>query len=247
MAQKTALVTGGTGTIGSEIGRQLSEAGYRVVATCLPAEADMAKDWQSKQKSDGYEIGVVPCDLSDFAATSEAVAKAVQLVGPIDVLVNVAGITRDAALRKMTPQQWHEVIQSNLDSVFNATRNVIEGMLERGFGRIISISSINGQKGQFGQANYAASKAGIHGFTMSVAQEGARKGVTANTISPGYIESPMVNAVPEDIRNQIIAQIPRNRLGRPADIARTVVFLAADDADFITGANIPVNGGHYMS
>jgi acetoacetyl-CoA reductase len=218
-----------------------------VVATCLPAEADMAPEWQAKQKQDGYEIGVVPCDLADFEATKSAVAKATELAGTIDILVNVAGITRDAALRKMSPQQWHEVIQSNLDSVFNATRNVIEGMLERGFGRVISISSINGQKGQFGQANYAASKAGIHGFTMSLAQEGARKGVTANTVSPGYIESPMVNAVPEDIRNQIIAQIPRNRLGRPADIARTVVFLAADDADFITGANIPVNGGHYMS
>jgi acetoacetyl-CoA reductase len=247
MTQRTALVTGGTGTIGSEICRQLSAAGCRVVATCLPAESDLAKDWQAQQKEAGYEIGVVACDLSDFEATREAVAEAQQLTGPIDILVNVAGITRDAALRKMTPQQWREVIESNLNSVFNATRNVIEGMLERGFGRVVSISSINGQKGQFGQANYAASKAGIHGFTMSLAQEGARKGVTANTISPGYIESPMVNAVPEEIRNQIIAQIPRARLGRAADIARTVVFLAAEDADFITGANIPVNGGHYMS
>jgi len=247
MAQRTALVTGGTGTIGTEICRQLCAAGYSVVATCLPVEAEIAQKWQADQKKAGYEIGFVPCELSDFDATRSAVAKAVDMVGPIDVLVNVAGITRDAALRKMTPEQWHQVIQSNLDSVFNTSRNVIEGMLERGFGRVISISSINGQKGQFGQTNYAASKAGIHGFTMSLAQEGARKGVTANTISPGYIESPMVNAVPEEIRNQIIAQIPRNRLGRPADIARVVVFLAADDADFITGTNIPVNGGHYMS
>jgi acetoacetyl-CoA reductase len=247
MAQKTALVTGGTGTIGSEICRQLCRADHKVVATCLPVEADIAKAWQAEQEAAGYTIGVVPCELTDFEATKQAVAQATQLAGPVDVLVNVAGITRDATLRKMTPEQWREVLQANLDSVFNATRNVIEGMLDRGFGRVISISSINGQKGQFGQANYAASKAGIHGFTMSLAQEGARKGVTANTISPGYIESPMVNAVPEDIRNQIIAQIPRNRLGRPADIARVVVFLAADDADFITGANIPVNGGHYMS
>jgi acetoacetyl-CoA reductase len=243
MTQRTALVTGGTGTIGTEICRQLAAAGQRVVATCLPAEADQAKDWQATQQADGHDITVVACDLSDFDSTAAAVSEA----GDIDVLVNVAGITRDAALRKMTPEQWHAVIRSNLDSVFNATRNVIEGMLERGFGRIISISSINGQKGQFGQTNYAASKAGIHGFTMSVAQEGARKGVTANTVSPGYIESPMVNAVPEDVRNAIIAQIPRARLGRPADIARVVVFLAAEDADFITGANIPVNGGHYMS
>jgi acetoacetyl-CoA reductase len=247
MTQKTALVTGGTGTIGTEICRQLCQAGYRVVATCLPVEAGMAEQWQAKQKQDGCEIGVVPCELTDFEATQAAVTRATELAGPVDVLVNVAGITRDATLRKMTHEQWREVMQANLDSVFNATRCVIEGMLDRGFGRVISISSINGQKGQFGQANYAASKAGMHGFTMSLAQEGARKGVTANTVSPGYIESPMVNAVPEDIRQQIIAQIPRNRLGRPADIARVVVFLAADDADFITGANIPVNGGHYMS
>jgi acetoacetyl-CoA reductase len=247
MTQKTALVTGGTGTIGTEICRQLAGAGCKVVATCLPVEADLAKEWQATQKSAGYDIDVVPCELSDFEATGAAVAKAGELAGPVDILVNVAGITRDATLRKMTPAQWREVIESNLDSVFNTTRHVIEGMLDRGFGRIISISSINGQKGQFGQANYAASKAGIHGFTMSIAQEGARKGITANTISPGYIESPMVNAVPEEIRNQIIAQIPVNRLGRPADIARTVVFLADEDAGFITGANIPVNGGHYMS
>jgi acetoacetyl-CoA reductase len=247
MTQRVALVTGGTGTIGTEICRQLGAAGHRVVATCLPAEADVANSWQEKQKQAGYDIAVVPCDLADFEATAAAVRTAEQQVGPVDVLVNVAGITRDASLRKMTPEMWHAVIQSNLDSVFNATRNVIEGMLDRGFGRVISISSINGQKGQFGQTNYAASKAGIHGFTMSLAQEGARKGVTANTISPGYIESPMVNAVPEEVRKQIIAQIPRARLGRPADIARVVVFLAAEDADFITGANIPVNGGHYMS
>lgn len=247
MAQRVALVTGGTGTIGTEICRQLCTAGHRVVATCLPAEADIARQWQAEQREAGYDITVVPCELSDFEATAAAVKTAQQEVGPADVLVNVAGITRDASLRKMTPQQWHEVIQSNLDSVFNVTRNVIEGMLDRGFGRIVSISSINGQKGQFGQSNYAASKAGIHGFTMSVAQEGARKGVTANTISPGYIESPMVNAVPEEVRQQIIAQIPVSRLGRPADIARVVVFLAAEDSDFITGANIPVNGGHYMS
>jgi len=243
MAQKTALVTGGTGTIGTEICRQLARAGCKVVATCLPADTERAGTWQAEQKNAGFDIDVVFCDLGDFEATQAAVTG----IGPVDILVNVAGITRDATLRKMTPEQWHEVIQSNLDSVFNTTRHVIEGMLDRGFGRIISISSINGQKGQFGQANYAASKAGIHGFTMSIAQEGARKGVTANTISPGYIDSPMVNAVPEEIRNQIIAQIPVGRLGQPADIARAVVFLAAEEAGFITGTNIPVNGGQYMS
>ena len=247
MAQRTALVTGGTGTIGTEICRQLGEAGCKVVATCHPAEVEMIDEWQATQRQDGYEIAVVPCDLADFSAAATAVKQAEEQAGPVDIVVNVAGITRDASLRKMTPEQWDEVIRSNLDSVFNTTRNVIEGMLERGFGRVISISSINGQKGQFGQTNYAASKAGIHGFTMSVAQEGARKGVTANTISPGYIDSPMVNAVPEEVRKQIIAQIPRARLGKPSDVARIVVFLAADDADFITGANIPVNGGQFMS
>jgi acetoacetyl-CoA reductase len=217
------------------------------VTTCLPAETERAGSWQAEQKAAGFDIGVVYCELADFESTKAAMEQAAQQAGPIDILVNVAGITRDASLRKMTSEQWHAVIQSNLDSVFNATRNVIEGMLERGFGRVISISSINGQKGQFGQANYAASKAGMHGFTMSLAQEGARKGVTANTISPGYIDSPMVNAVPEEVRKQIIAQIPVARLGQPADIARVVVFLAADEAGFITGANIPVNGGQYMS
>lgn len=247
MAQRTALVTGGTGTIGTEICRQLCQAGHRVVTTCLPVEKDSAARWQAAQKDAGFDIGIVFCELSDFESTKAAVADATGQAGPVDILVNVAGITRDATLRKMTPEQWHEVMRSNLDSVFNTTRNVVEGMLERGFGRVISISSINGQKGQFGQANYAASKAGMHGFTMSLAQEGARKGVTANTISPGYIDSPMVNAVPEEVRKQIIAQIPVARLGRPGDIARVVVFLAADEAGFITGANIPVNGGQYMS
>jgi acetoacetyl-CoA reductase len=247
MTQRAALVTGGTGTIGTEICRQLSASGHKVAATCLPIEADIAKKWQATQKNDGFEFTVVPVELTDFNATTAAVKTAEAEVGPIDVLVNVAGITSDATLKKMKPEQWHAVIQANLDTVFNATRNVIEGMLNRGYGRVISISSINGQKGQFGQANYAASKAGIHGFTMSLAQEGARKNVTANTVSPGYIESPMVNKVPEDVRNQIIAQIPRARLGKPADIARVVAFLAAEESDFITGANIPVNGGHYMS
>ena len=247
MTQRAALVTGGTGTIGTEICRQLGATGHKVAATCLPVEADIAKEWQATQKKEGHEFAVVPCDLTDFDATAAAIKSAEMEVGPIDVLVNVAGITSDATLRKMTPEMWHAVIHANLDTVFNATRNVIEGMLERGFGRVISISSINGQKGQFGQANYAASKAGIHGFTMSLAQEGARKNVTANTVSPGYIESPMVNKVPEEVRNQIIAQIPRARLGKPADIARVVAFLAAEESDFITGANVPVNGGHYMS
>jgi acetoacetyl-CoA reductase len=218
-----------------------------VAATCLPAEAEtLAKEWQAARAAEGHEMMVVPVELSNFEATQEAVGSVESTMGPVDILVNAAGITRDASLRKMTPDQWHEVIASNLDTVFNTTRNVFPGMLERGFGRIVNISSVNGQKGQFGQANYAATKAGIHGFTMSVAQEGARKGVTANTVSPGYIGTPMVLAVPEDIRTKIIAQIPVGRLGDPDEIARVVAFLAADESGFITGADFSINGGQHM-
>lgn len=247
MTSRTALVTGGIGTIGTEICRQLCLADYKVIASYHPSEKNRIEAWQAERQEESLEVILVCCDLSNFDSTAAAIEQAENQAGPIDILVNVAGITNDNTLRKMSIDQWNDVIGSNLDSVFNATRNVFAGMLERQFGRIISISSINGQKGQFGQCNYAASKAGIHGFTMSIAQEGASKGVTANTISPGYIESPMVNKVPEEIRQQIIAQIPARRLGQPADIARTVLFLAAEDADFITGTNIPVNGGHYMS
>jgi len=248
MPTRIALVTGGTGAIGAEICKHLAAQGCRVAATCLPTDEEIAKakEWEQAGKAEGHEMMSVPCDLGDFDATTAAVKKVADALGPVDILVNAAGITRDAALRKMTPQQWREVINSNLDSVFNTTRNVIEGMLDRGFGRIINISSINGQKGQFGQANYAATKAGIHGFTMSVAQEGARKGVTCNTVSPGYIGTPMVMAVPEDVLKKIVAQIPVGRLGKPDEIARIVAFLAHDDAGFITGADFSANGGQHM-
>ncbi len=248
MPSRIALVTGGTGTIGTEICRQLGRQGNRVVATCLPDDAELARarSWEEGLKEEGLDASFVPCNLSDFEATAAAIHDVGQRVGPIDILVNAAGITRDAPLRKMTPQQWREVIQANLDSVFNATRNVIEGMLERGYGRIVNISSVNGQKGQFGQANYSATKAAIHGFTMSVAQEGARKGVTVNTVSPGYIESPMVVAVPEDVRAKIVAQIPVARLGKAGEVARLVAFLAAEESGYITGADFSINGGLHM-
>lgn len=189
---------------------------------------------------------VYGCDLADFEQTAAVFARIEQDIGPVDILVNAAGITRDATLRKMTPDQWRAVIAANLDSVYSTTRCVFGGMMDRGFGRIINISSVNGQKGQFGQANYAASKAGIHGFTMSIAREGARKGVTANTVSPGYIESPMIMAVPEEHRAKIMAEIPVGRFGRPEEIGRVVAFLAAEESGFITGADISVNGGQHM-
>jgi acetoacetyl-CoA reductase len=247
MSNRVAVVTGGTGAIGTEICKYLAAEGCRVAATCLPEEADtLAKAWKEACSAEGLDFMTVPVDLGNFEATGQALAQVVEALGPVDVLVNAAGITRDASLRKMTPEQWDEVMKSNLYSVFNATRHVFPGMLERGFGRIINISSINGQKGQFGQANYAATKAGIHGFTMSVAQEGARKGVTVNTVSPGYIATPMVMSVPEEIRNGIIAQIPVGRLGKPGEIARLVAFLAADESGFITGADCSINGGQHM-
>ena len=186
------------------------------------------------------------CNVADFDDTASTIRAIESDIGPVSALVNAAGITRDAALRKMSVDQWRAVLSANLDSVFNTTRCVIEGMMERGFGRIVNISSVNGQKGQFGQANYAASKAGMHGFTMSVAREGARKNVTCNTVSPGYIESPMIMAVPEEHRAKIVAEIPVGRFGKPSEIARVVAFLAAEESAFITGADISVNGGQHM-
>ncbi len=247
MSGRVAVVTGGTGAIGTEICKHLGAMGCRVVAVCRPATIDCkGKEWEAARREDGYEMKVIGCDLTDFDATREIIHWVEENIGPIDILVNAAGITRDAPLRKMTEDQWHQVLAANLDSVFNTTRNVIEGMTARGFGRIVNISSVNGQKGQFGQSNYAASKAAIHAFTMSIALEGARKGVTANTISPGYIDSPMIRAVPEEIRAKILEQIPVGRYGKPEEIGRAVAFIASDDSGFITGADLSINGGQYM-
>jgi acetoacetyl-CoA reductase len=248
MSTRVAVVTGGTGTIGTEICKHLAASGHKVVALCLPGTPDCVPDvWEAARKAEGYnDAKVYGCDVTNFEETAAVFAKIEQEVGPIDVLVNAAGITRDSALRKMSPEQWHQVLRANLDSVFNTSRQVIGGMMDRGYGRIVNISSVNGQKGQFGQANYAASKAGIHGFTMSVAREGARKGVTCNTVSPGYIESPMIMAVPEEHRGKIMAEIPVGRFGKPSEIGRLVAFLAAEDSGFITGADISINGGQQM-
>jgi acetoacetyl-CoA reductase len=242
---KVALVTGGTGGIGNAICRQLADAGCRVATNYRNEEK--ARKWAQQCKEDGYDIRSYPGDVSDFRACEALVKKVESELGPIDILVNNAGMTKDTTLRKMTLDQWNIVINTNLNSVFNLTKQVIDGMSQRGFGRVINISSINGQKGQMGQSNYAASKAGMHGFTMSVAQEVARKGVTVNTISPGYIATEMVMAVPEDIRNKIVATIPTGRLGEPEEVAYMVTFLASEQAGFVNGADISLNGGQYMS
>jgi acetoacetyl-CoA reductase len=206
-----------------------------------------AQRWRTQCLEKGYDIPVHRADVSDFDQCKTLIAQVEEEHGPIDILVNNAGVTRDTTLRKMTQEQWATVMRIDLDSVFNMTQPLIGGMAARGFGRVINISSINGQKGQLGQANYSAAKAGMHGFSMAVAQEVARKGVTVKTVSPGYIATEMVLAVAEEIRNRIIATIPMARLGRPEEIANVVNFLASDEASFITGANISVNGGQFMN
>lgn len=241
---KTALVTGGTGGIGNAICIRLSEAGCKVVTTYRNREK--AQQWQQENAASGRDFAIVACDVGDYASCQSMAAEIQADHGQIDIVVNNAGLTRDKVFLKMTPDMWSDVIRTDLDSVFNVTHQFVPGMVERGHGRIINISSINGQKGMFGQTNYAAAKAGMHGFTMSLAQETARKGLTVNTISPGYIATDMVMAVPEEIRDKIIAQIPVQRLGKPEEIAATVAFLCSDDAAFITGANIAVNGGQFM-
>jgi acetoacetyl-CoA reductase len=244
---RVALVTGGIGGLGTEICRQLAQAGRRVIALDLASREERVAAFHDDVAGFGGAVTFEPADVSDFESCKQVVTRIEQQHGSVDVLVNAAGITRDASLRKMTSQQWHELMHVNLDGVFNMCRNVVEGMTTRGFGRIVNISSVNGQTGQFGQTNYSAAKAGVHGFSMALARETARKGITVNTVSPGYCDTPMVAAVSAEIRTQIIADIPVGRLGSPADIARAVGFLAADEAGYITGANLPVNGGYFMS
>jgi acetoacetyl-CoA reductase len=244
---RIAIVTGGIGGLGTEICRQLALAGRQVIAADLPARAERVEAFQAELAEFNGAVRFEPVDVSDFASCSELIARVEAAHGSVDVLVNAAGITRDTTLRKMDPQQWQELMRVNLDGVFNMCRHVVEGMSARGFGRIVNLSSVNGQTGQFGQTNYAAAKAGVHGFGMALARETARKGVTVNTVSPGYCDTPLVARVPAEIRAQILEDIPVGRLGSPADIARAVCFLAADDAGYITGANLPVNGGYFMS
>ena len=246
MAQRVAIVTGGMGGIGEAICMSLARAGHRVVATYSPGNT-RAEQWIRDLKSRGFDIPAVQVDVASFESCQKAADKIQSDVGPTDILVNNAGITRDATFRKMGKPDWDAVMRADLDSVFNMTKPVCDGMVDRGWGRIINISSINGQKGAFGQTNYSAAKAGMHGFTKALALEVARKGVTVNTISPGYIATKMVLAVPKEVLDaKIIPQIPVGRLGKPEEVAGLVAYLSSDDAAFITGANIAMNGGQHM-
>ena len=247
MTKRVALVTGGTGGIGTEVCQELCRQSRTVVAGYLPAEEEKAEAWRESMQAQGYQVDVVAGDVSDFGSSQAMVREVEQRHGLIDILVNCAGITRDKTLRKMSPDDWKAVIDTNLNSVFNVTRNVISNMIEGGFGRIVNISSVNGQKGQFGQTNYSAAKAGVHGFTMALAQEVARKGVTVNTVSPGYVETAMTEVIPDEIKHQILSTIPINRLASPSEVAQAVGFLCDERTAYVTGANLPVNGGMYMS
>jgi acetoacetyl-CoA reductase len=244
MQSRVALVTGGTGGIGTSIIKRLASMGHRVATNYRNEEK--AKAWQQQMLAEGIEVALAHGDVSSPEDAEAMVREVERQLGPVEVLVNNAGITRDTTFHRMTAQQWNEVIATNLSSCFNVTRPVIEGMRDRKWGRIVQISSINGQKGQYGQANYAAAKAGMHGFTISLAQENAKFGVTVNTVCPGYIATDMVMAVPEDVRNKIITQIPTGRLGTPEEIAYAVAFFVPDEASWITGANLSANGGQYM-
>ena len=247
MSKRVAIVTGGVGELGRSIGERLASAGVRVAAMDIAIDTEAAAAWRDDCRARDLDVNLFAGDVTNFEVCAEAVKKVEAELGPVDILVNCAGITRDASLRKMELQQWDAVLRTNLDSVFNMTRQVVDGMTQRGFGRVINISSINGQKGQFGQTNYSAAKAGLHGFTMAVAQEVARKGVTVNTVAPGYMDTAMVRRVPENILEGIVAQIPVGRLGKTSEIAAMVGFLASDEASFVTGAQIAVNGGQHMS
>jgi acetoacetyl-CoA reductase len=244
MTSRVALVTGGTGGIGTAICERLARQGHRVVANYR--NADKARDWQQRMREKGHQIEIFPGDVADSDSSRSLIAAVEASLGPVEILINNAGITRDTTFHRMSPEQWHEVINTNLNSVFNVTRPVIEGMRRRGWGRVIQISSINGLKGQYGQANYAAAKAGMHGFTISLARENAGFGITVNTISPGYVATDMVMAVPDEVRAKIVADIPTGRLGKPEEIAYAVNFLVAEEAAWITGSNLDINGGHHM-
>ena len=246
MTKRIALVTGGVGGIGSAIIEELSAKGLKTIAGFHPAEEarafDVLKEWQAK----GIDVALAKGDVSSFSSCVEMADYIKQNYGPVDVLVNCAGITRDKSLKKMVEQEWTDVINVNLNSVYNVTKQFFDGMTERGYGRIINISSVNGKKGQFGQTNYSAAKAGMHGFTMALAQEGAKKAVTVNTISPGYTATPMTKQMAPEILEQIVKEVPMARMATPQDIAYAVGILADERASYITGVNLSVNGGLYI-
>ncbi len=242
---RVAFVSGGMGGIGTAICRRLGAAGHTVVAGCLP-DYDKKAEWLAAMRGEGYRVHAAEGNVAEFDSCAEMFYQVKSVVGPVEILVNNAGITRDSIFKRMTEQDWMAVINTNLNSVFNVTRQVVDGMSERGWGRIVNISSVNGIKGQFGQTNYSAAKAGMAGFSKALAQELVRKGVTVNTVSPGYVETELVRAIRPEIREQIVASIPMGRLAKPEEIAAVVAFLASEDAGYITGANISVNGGMHM-
>ena len=247
MTKRIALVTGGVGGIGTAICKRLAKDGHFVVANyAIPGTEQRWTQQMAAAGLNGGSSALAFGDVSDYEAMGDMVKKIEHDHGSVDILVNCAGITRDSTFRKMTPEQWHAVISTNLDSVFNVTRHVIDGMIERGWGRVVNISSVNAIRGQFGQTNYAAAKAGILGFTKSLAQEVVKKGVTVNAISPGYVQTEMVMAIREDVRQKIVAEIPAGRLAMPEEVADAVAFLASDNAAYITGTNLSVNGGLHM-
>jgi acetoacetyl-CoA reductase len=234
------------GGLGETISARLAAAGYKVAVTCSPGNTK-ADAWVAEMKAQGHDILAVKADVADFESCQAACKHVAEVLGPVDVLVNNAGITKDMTFKKMGKPDWDAVMNTNLDSVFNMTKPVLDGMVERGWGRVINISSVNGQKGAFGQTNYSAAKAGMHGFTKALAYEVARRGVTVNTVSPGYIGTKMVTAIPKEILDsKIIPQIPMGRLGKPEEIAALILYLCSDDASFVTGANIAINGGQHM-
>jgi len=245
MSQKIAYVTGGMGGIGTAICQRLAKDGYKVIAGCGP-NSPRKDRWLAEQKALGFDFVASEGNVGDWASTVAAFNKVKAEVGTVDILVNNAGITRDTVFRKMTPEDWRAVIDTNLNSLFNVTKQVIDGMVDKGWGRIINISSVNGQKGQFGQVNYSTAKAGLHGLTMALAQEVATKGVTVNTVSPGYIGTDMVKAIREDVLEKIVNTIPVKRLGTPEEIASIVAWIASEDGGFATGADFSLNGGLHM-
>jgi acetoacetyl-CoA reductase len=245
MSGRLAYVTGGMGGIGTPICKRLCREGFRVVAGCGPG-SERKDRWLGEMRAQGFEVHASEGNVSDWESTRAAFERVRNELGPVDVLVNNAGVTADGTFRKMTYERWNKVIDTNLNSLFHVTKQVIDGMLDRGWGRIINISSVNGQKGQFGQTNYSTAKAGIHGFTMALALEVASKGVTVNTVSPGYIGTDMVRAMKPEVLEKIVATIPVGRLGTPDEIASMVAWLASDDAAFSTGADFSLNGGLHM-
>ena len=245
MTDRVAFVTGGMGGIGTAICKRLAHNGNKVVAGCLVGY-ERKEEWVETMRGEGLSVFAAEGNVDDFASCAEMFTRIARDIGPVEILVNNAGITRDSMFKRMSAEDWYAVINTNLNSVFNVTRQVIDGMMKRGWGRVINISSVNAVKGQAGQTNYSAAKAGMHGFSKALAQEVVSKGITVNTISPGYVETDMVRAIRPDILQSIVDQIPMRRLAQPSEIAGLVSYLASDDAGYITGANISINGGLHM-